>query len=372
VKEFAILSLKRQVAYESLWALTDVGLQVHPGELFGVVGPNGAGKSSLLKVIARVVPPTRGRVIVRGSVAPLIALGTGFHGELTAQENIVLHGAILGRAPAEMRRRIDAIAEWAGLEQFLDVPVRTYSSGMLARLAFAIATDVTPEVLLVDEVLAVGDEAFQRKCLRHIRSRIEGGTTVVLVSHAPGTIEAACRRVVVLDHGRVAFDGPTTEGLRFYHRMLGLEDASQAAAREARPGAVALREASLLDGEGRPRQVFEPGEPIKLALELAAGAAAADVEIVIEVRQAAGQPVFKSSTPVATASGDGTLLFEVPRLTLLGGDYDIAIGVHEPGDTAPGIDRLLSFSVVSIEDAEGIADLRGTWTFTGARIEVGR
>jgi hypothetical protein len=194
----------------------------------------------------------------------------------------------------------------------------------------------------------------------------------VLVSHAPGTIEAACRRVVVLDHGRVAFDGPTAEGLRFYHRMLGLEDASQAAAREARAGAVALREASLLDGEGRPRQVFEPGEPIKLALELAARAGAADVEIVIEVRQAAGQPVFKGSTPVATSSGDGTLLFEVPRLTLLGGDYDIAIGVHEPGDTAPGIDRLLSFSVVSVEDAEGIADLRGTWTFTGARIGVGR
>jgi ABC-2 type transport system ATP-binding protein len=216
VKEFAILSLKRQVAYESLWALRDVSLTVQPGELFGVVGPNGAGKSSLLKVIARVLPPTRGRVIVRGLVAPLIALGTGFHSDLTAQENIVLHGAILGRPPVEVRRRIPAIAEWAGLEDFLDVPLRTYSSGMLARLAFAIATDVTPDVLLVDEVLAVGDEQFRERSEARIDELMRGGAAVVLVSHALEYVRTLADRAIWLDAGQVRATGDPNDVVDAY------------------------------------------------------------------------------------------------------------------------------------------------------------
>lgn len=207
VKEFAILSLKRQVAYEQLWALQDVDLTLHAGELLGVIGPNGAGKSTMLKLIARVLPPTRGRVVVRGAVAPLIALGTGFHGELTAQENIVLHGAILGRSPATMRRRAPAIAEWAELTDFLDVPIRTYSSGMLARLAFAIATDVVPEVLLVDEVLAVGDESFRTRSADRIDELMHGGAAVVLVSHALEHVRAVADRAIWIDHGRVQREG---------------------------------------------------------------------------------------------------------------------------------------------------------------------
>ena len=216
VKEFAILSLKRQVAYEDLWALRDVDLTLRRGELLGVIGPNGAGKSTLLKVIARVLPPTRGRVVVRGAVAPLIALGTGFHGELTGQENIVLHGAILGRSPAEMRRRAPAIAEWAGVEDFLDAPLRTYSSGMLARLAFAIATDVVPEVLLVDEVLAVGDEAFRERSEARIRELMTGGAAVILVSHGLELIRQLADRAIWLDHGRVRASGAPGEVVDSY------------------------------------------------------------------------------------------------------------------------------------------------------------
>jgi ABC-2 type transport system ATP-binding protein len=207
VKEFALLSLRRQIAYEQLWALQDVDLDVHRGELLGVVGPNGAGKSTLLKIIARVLAPTGGRAIVRGAVAPMIALGSGFHPELTGQENIVLHGAILGRSPNWMRERAPAIAEWAGVEDFLDAPVRTYSSGMLARLAFAIATDDVPEVLLIDEVLAVGDEAFREKSTARIDELMRGGAAVVLVSHGLEHLRGAADRVVWLDHGRVAGDG---------------------------------------------------------------------------------------------------------------------------------------------------------------------
>jgi ABC-2 type transport system ATP-binding protein len=216
VKEFAILSLKRQVSYENLWALQDVDLTVEPGELLAVIGPNGAGKSTLLKAMARVLPPTRGRVVVRGSVAPLIALGSGFHGELTGQENIVLHGAILGRSPREMRGRAPHIAGWAGVEDFLDAPLRTYSSGMLARLAFAIATDVAPEVLLVDEVLAVGDESFRERSEARIHELMRGGAAVVLVSHALEYVRPLADRALWLDHGRVMAAGDTSHVIDSY------------------------------------------------------------------------------------------------------------------------------------------------------------
>jgi ABC-2 type transport system ATP-binding protein len=354
-------------------ALAGVTLRVGAGETLGIVGRNGAGKTSTLKVLAGIIPLQRGSAACGGRVATLIDLGAGFGREFTGRENIKLGAALHGMSRAGVEARIDAIIDFSELGHFIDAPIKTYSSGMLVRLGFSIAAHLEADVLLIDEVLAVGDEAFQRKCLRHIRSRIELGTTVVLVSHAPGTIKQACRRVVVLDAGRIVFDGPTDEGLPFYQRMLGLEDSDQAAARRARGGSVTLREASICDGDGRACQMFEPGSPLQLSLDLDARPGAPDVSLVIEIRQAAGSsPVFHCSTPVSTSHGGGRLRFEVPRLGLLGGDYDVAIGIHEPGDTAPGIDRLLSFSVAGIEGVAGIADLRGTWTFSGAGIEVSR
>jgi hypothetical protein len=195
----------------------------------------------------------------------------------------------------------------------------------------------------------------------------------VLVSHAPGTIEQACRRVVVLDHGRVAFDGPTADGLRFYHRLLGVEDAEQAAARAARHASVGVRSAALTDGEGRVRQVFSTGEPLRLVIELDAAPGAPDVTLAVAFRLSSGQQVYLAESPVAAMPpGGGQLVLEVPSLPLLGGDYDVVLGVHEPGDTAPGIDRMLSFSVASVAGAEGIADMRGAWTFRAAAAEARR
>ncbi len=353
-------------------ALAGVSLRVAPGETVGIVGRNGAGKTSTLRVLAGIIPLQSGFAGCGGRVATLIDLAAGFGREFTGRENIHLTAALHGMSRPEVEERVDEIIAFSELGHFIEAPIKTYSSGMLVRLGFSIAAHLAADVLLIDEVLAVGDEAFQRKCLRHILSRIEQGTTVVLVSHAPGTIERACRRVVVLDHGRVVFDGPTSEGLLFYHRLLGVEDVEQAQARRERHGAVRLVEASLNDGEGRARQVFETGEAVRLVLDLEAAPGAPDVTAVIEVRQAGGHRVFLSQAPVATSSGGGRLVLDVPSLSLLGGDYDIAIGLHEPGDTAPGIDRLLSFSVAAIEGAEGIADLRGTWTYTGSRVEVSR
>jgi ABC-type polysaccharide/polyol phosphate transport system ATPase subunit len=203
LKEFAIQAIKRQVRHEEFWAVKDLSFQVQKGEVFGVIGPNGAGKSTLMKMIARVLPPTEGRIVVRGTVAPMIELGAGFNQELTARENIVLYGTLLGRDPSHMRDRVDAICEWAGLTDFVDAPIRTYSSGMLARLGFAVATDVHPDVLVVDEVLAVGDAAFQEKSKARIASMIEEGSSVLFVSHDLETVAQMADHVMWMDHGRV-------------------------------------------------------------------------------------------------------------------------------------------------------------------------
>ena len=216
MKEFAINMLKRQVVYESLWALDDVSFEIQKGEVFGVVGPNGAGKSTLMKVLAGVLPPTSGRVVVRGLVSPMIELSGGMNPEMTGRENIVMFGVLLGRAPDHMRQRVGPISEWAELTEFLDVPMRNYSTGMVARLGFAIATDVKPELLLVDEVLSVGDEAFRRKSNERLEELMEGGTTLVLVSHSLPTVRNMAERVMWLDHGRIKMIGDAETVVQAY------------------------------------------------------------------------------------------------------------------------------------------------------------
>jgi ABC-2 type transport system ATP-binding protein len=215
-KEYMINLLKRQVVYDRLWALTDVSMTVDPGEVIGVVGPNGAGKSTLMKLLAGVLHPTEGRVIVRGSVAPLIEVSGGLNQELTGRENIVLLGTLLGRDPKEIRERVDAIAEWADLTEFLEVPVRAYSTGMMARLAFAIATDVKPDVLIVDEVLSVGDESFRGRSLDRIKYLMSGGTSVVMVSHSLSMVEDLCERAIWLQRGHVKASGPVSDVVAAY------------------------------------------------------------------------------------------------------------------------------------------------------------
>lgn len=216
IKEFAINLLKRQVKFEHLWALDDVSFEVAQGEVFAIVGPNGAGKSSLLKILAGVLPPTDGRVVVRGLLSPLIELSGGMNPEMTGRENIVLFGTLLGREPQVMRERVQPIAEWAELTDFLDHPVRNYSTGMASRLAFAIATDVKPEILIVDEVLSVGDEKFRRKSTKRIEQLIEEGATVVLVSHNLGTVTSMADRVMWLERGRIKMIGDPKEVVDAY------------------------------------------------------------------------------------------------------------------------------------------------------------
>ena len=215
-KEYMIRRLQRKVQNRDFWALHGVNLSVNRGEVFGLVGHNGAGKSTLLKLIARVLRPTEGRVVVRGQVAPLLEFGAGFHPELTGRENVFLNGALLGFTRHEMEEKFKRIVDFAELWDFIDAPIRTYSSGMLARLGFAVATDVRPDILIIDEVLAVGDESFQRKSAERMQSFRDQGATILLVSHNMTTIEAMCLRAAWIDHGQLKGVAEVGEIIRKY------------------------------------------------------------------------------------------------------------------------------------------------------------
>ena len=217
IKEYAIRRLKSRFLFDEFEALRDLSLEIQSGETVGVIGRNGAGKTTLFRLIARVLPPTAGRVVVAGRIAPLLELGLGLHGELTGRENVLLQGALLGFSRKEMKRRMDRIVAWAELEEFIEAPMRTYSTGMAARLAFAVASDVDPDILLVDEALSVGDERFQMKCHERMESFRRAGKTVLLVSHALDQVRDNCRRAVWIHEGRLVRDGEAGAVVQAYH-----------------------------------------------------------------------------------------------------------------------------------------------------------
>lgn len=216
IKEYVIRILQRKVKIQDFLALTDVNLQVNRGEVFGLIGNNGAGKSTLLKVISKVLKPSKGRVMVFGKIAPLLELGAGFHPELSGRENVFLNGALLGYSRAEMDAVFDDIVAFSELEQFIDSPIRTYSSGMYARLGFAVATAHIPEILIVDEILSVGDETFQRKCNLRMKSFQQSGVTVLMVSHGLNEMEEMCDQIAWIDHGEIKKIGAPQEVVAAY------------------------------------------------------------------------------------------------------------------------------------------------------------
>ncbi|MBC8529273.1 ABC transporter ATP-binding protein [Christensenellaceae bacterium NSJ-44] len=221
LKEYFIKLVKHQLMFEKFVALDNVSFEIAKGDVFGIVGFNGAGKSTILKIISGIIAPSEGSVVVDGTIAPLIELGAGFDMELTARENVFLNATVLGYSPDFIKSKYDEIIDFAELREFQDVAVKNFSSGMVARLGFAIATVVTPDILIVDEILSVGDYLFQEKCERRIDEMMRGGTTVILVSHAIKQIEKLCNRVLWLDHGKVKMCGPmaeVTEQYKHYHK----------------------------------------------------------------------------------------------------------------------------------------------------------
>jgi len=259
---------RRSKTARERWALHDVDFSVEPGEVVGIIGPNGAGKSTLFKILSRITEPTSGRVLLRGRVGSLLEVGTGFHLELSGRDNIYLNGAILGMTRREIAQRFDEIVAFAELESFLDTPVKKYSSGMYMRLAFAVAASLEPDILLVDEVLAVGDVAFQRKCLQRMHEVGASGRTVLMVSHDLSAISRLCRRAVLLDAGRIVLDGPADEVVHAYlHSGLGLRAEREWA--DDAPGNEIVRVVRVraCNENGTTQTAFDIRHPVLLELE---------------------------------------------------------------------------------------------------------
>lgn len=224
LKEVAIRRVTgRKVTYSEFYALNNINATIQAGEAVALIGRNGAGKSTLLKVISRVQVPTKGRIIVRGKMSPMIELGAGFHPELTGRENVYLNGAMLGHSRKEMDSKMQGIIDFSELHNFIDSPLRTYSTGMIARLGFAIASEVDPEILIIDEVLAVGDESFQRKCIERMQRFRDRGITILFVTHALDTIAKLCSRCIWIGEGHVVYDGPTEKAVRYFQESMQFE-----------------------------------------------------------------------------------------------------------------------------------------------------
>ena len=246
---------------EEFWALRDVDFEIARGEVVSIIGHNGAGKTTLLKILSRITEPTEGRVEIRGRVASLLEVGTGFHGELSGRENVFLNGAILGMTQAEVRRRFDEIVEFSGVEKFIDTPVKRYSVGMYARLAFAVAAHLESEILVIDEVLAVGDAEFQARCLDRMSEVASAGRTVLFVSHNLAAVTALTKRAIVFQSGRVYFDGAIETAIAQYATSLRKIKNDRSWGRGAN---TALISAALLDQNGMSRDRYEPGTPLRL------------------------------------------------------------------------------------------------------------
>ena len=278
------LGRRRGVPADEVWALRDVSFEIAAGERVGIIGRNGAGKSTLLKLLSRVTAPTEGRADTWGRVGALLEVGTGFHPELTGRENIFLSGAILGMSRRELRTKLDAIVDFAGIDRFLDTPIKRYSSGMNLRLAFAVAAHLEPEILLVDEVLAVGDAEFQRKCLARMEELGSHGRTVVFISHNLPVVSRLCERVLVLDHGSIAFEGTPQQATDYY---LGAELVSVAERRWAKPGdapgddAARLRAVRVRDAAGGVAETVSINEPFEIEVDYWQLVARSDVRPVV-------------------------------------------------------------------------------------------
>lgn len=250
---------------ETIWALKDVSLEVKHGEVIGIIGCNGAGKTTLLKILSRITEPTEGRVEIHGRVGSLLEVGTGFHPELTGRENIYLNGAILGMKRAEINRKFDEIVEFAEIEKFLDTPVKRYSSGMYVRLAFAVAAHLEPEILLVDEVLAVGDAAFQKKCLGKMGDMAKHGRTVLFVSHNMGAVRGLCMRAIWIDLGQIVVDADTESTISSYLDSIGRKG-FEAEARDRSDHKIQIKRVVLKNGKGMPSTEFAPGDNLTVEI----------------------------------------------------------------------------------------------------------
>lgn len=378
-KEYAIRWLRRDIQTRSFWALKNLSLSIGREEVLGIIGPNGAGKSTLLKVIARVLHPTQGRVRIRGLVAPLLELGAGFDFELTGRENIHLNGAILGFSRDDIEKRMDRMIDFSGLRDFIDAPIRTYSSGMIARLGFAVATDVRPEILIVDEILGVGDAEFQARSAERIQRFKGEGTTILLVSHSLTAVQEMCTKVLWLEKGEIKAIGKPGQVINQYlarneikeeaqlAETVSAEDTSRWGSRE-----IEIIHVNFHDTNGNERHIFRPGEEINIKIEYRQNAPVKNPVFGLALHRQDGLHISGPNTrfsefhlePLGTS---GVLTYKIPYLTLLSGLYEVSAAVvdHEDQTTFDYHDRRFSFRINNdetlVKEKYGLLTLRGKW-----------
>jgi lipopolysaccharide transport system ATP-binding protein len=365
---------------ESFWALRDVSFEVMRGDCFGIIGPNGSGKSTLLKLITGILEPTEGAISISGRVASLLELGAGFHPDLTGRENIYLNGSVYGLNRRQMESRIDDIIEYAELGDFIDVPIKHYSSGMYVRLGFAVATHSDPDILIVDEVLAVGDVAFQHKCLDSIQHFRNRGGTLVFVSHDLSSVQALCNNAVWLDHGRVKASGSPLDVSMSYVNHVADETQAKAGTQGLAEtahgqrwgsGQVEVISVVLCDGAGRERVVFATGQPLEIQLNYRIHTGAEEPVFGLAVHDQNGVHICGPNTEfgglrIPATPGYGRVIYRVPNLSLLEGAYLLSVAAVNGLDN--GVydyhDRAYQFRVTPGREREryGVITLNGTWS----------
>jgi ABC-type polysaccharide/polyol phosphate transport system ATPase subunit len=361
---------RRRVKGTDVWALRDVSASIAPGEAVGLIGRNGSGKTTLLRLVAGIIKPTSGTVTVEGRVGSLLELGAGFHPEFTGRENVYLNGAILGLKREAIRRHMDEIVAFAELERFIDVPVRTYSSGMYMRLGFAIAAHLDVDVLLLDEVFAVGDEEFQRKCFGKIFEFKQRGGTIVFVSHDAAAVDRLCGRAVLLRNGGVAFDGPTREAITQYHRLLAEErepDERGAGLSEYGTGDARIVECRLAGPDGEERRQFSPGEALTAHIRVEAAADVAPPRLSWELRDEAGLVLAAGSVDTAEIGwSPGALAqrfrFDVDSLPLGDGRFRLRLELADGGRLYHWLDDAARFVVYPSDGVTGLVRIDGRWS----------
>lgn len=361
--------LRRRHRTESdLWALRNISLEVGQGESVAVIGSNGAGKSTLLRLLAAVSQPSEGTVTIRGRVAPLLSVGVGFHQEMTGRENVYVNGMLLGLTKRQVANRFDAIVDFADLHEFIDVPVKFYSSGMFMRLGFSVAVHVEPEVMLVDEVLAVGDAGFQLRCLNRLRELARAGTTIVFVSHSMHAVQLLCSRAIVLDHGAIHFDGGTEHAVARYHQL------TSSAAVERRGGAIRFMARRLLAVDGTEPDVVTQGQPLFYQTTLSFDQALDGPGIRFRLLASDGSLAYSMQSPI----GDHWRRYEageeaavrIPFAARLGGGGTFHINIdvlNADGDLVLTDVAGPSFFVPQLLGVAGPAELGATITVDGVR-----
>jgi lipopolysaccharide transport system ATP-binding protein len=348
------------------WALRDISFKVRRGEALGIVGPNGSGKSTMLKLLSGILRPNRGSLKVRGRLSALIETGAGFHPDLTGRENVFLNGAILGMTKAELQRKFDEIVAFSGLEQFIDTPVKRYSSGMYARLGFAVAAHVEPEILLVDEVLAVGDAAFQRRCLAKMGETARDGRTVLFVSHNMGAVQELCQRCVLLSYGELKLEGDPKVVVTSYMKEVygGLQSSFRAADGAAGSEPVTLLEADVLNAGGEPCTELRFGEPFGIRMAWHHEAAMTHAPYMVRVQDMRNRLVFVAKTPGGalgpSVRGRREVVCRFDTNVLVPGTYYVTVRcLDETGGAGKG-GPSLSLTILNVPyDSRGVFNVAG-------------